>query len=145
VNYNDGGLCPASAGDLVVALSVGQPFMVKKQTLSVGANVKYVNSTLAQYSAQSIVFDAGVTAKTSQFRVGKKMTGLLGFGTGASQIGNGLVYQQASTPLPISWRSGVSCYLGSPNGMQVILAADHVSVKDEQSYVALGGEILIND
>jgi outer membrane protein OmpA-like peptidoglycan-associated protein len=144
LNNSAGSLPPASAGDLVVALSVGQPFMVKNKTVSIGANIKYLNSTLAQYSAQSIVFDVGMTAKTAQFNVGKKMKGLFGFGTGVSEIGQGLVIDQTSTPLPLSWRSGLSCYLGSPKGLQILFAADYVSVKDRQSYVALGGELLVN-
>ena len=142
---NSGGsLPPVSASDAVFSLSLGQPFMLNKTVLSLGAGVKYLNSSLAHYSANTLMYDAGLTVKSPQFQLGRNYLGTIGLGGSVSNLGKGLVFDQLESPLPLSVRWGLSAYCGAPKGLQLLLTADYVAVKDEKSYIAFGGEILIN-
>ncbi|RPI00372.1 MAG: hypothetical protein EHM72_09425, partial [Calditrichaeota bacterium] len=143
-NNNSDNLPPASAGDFLLSLSIGQPILLKNQTLALGVNAKYLNSTLAQYSAHSFVFDAGIMAKTTAFRVGKKLNAVIGAGFGISQMGQGLIFENMATPLPLSSKSGLSLYLGTHAGIQLICEADFITTRDEKSYWAVGSELLFH-
>ena len=135
---------PASANDFVASFSIGQPLGFISQNLSVGGNIKYFKSTLAQYSASSMVCDFGITARTAPFRLTKSFKSVLSLGAAMTQNGSDVTFIQAGTPLPKTFRTGLSVYLGAHKGLQMLVSADYVSAQDEQAYMALGGELMIN-
>ncbi len=70
----------ASASDLLVAASIGQPFKLWGKNLALGANVKYFRSELAQYDATAWVFDTGLLYRSSRFRFFNTGNGLFDYG-----------------------------------------------------------------
>lgn len=143
-NNNASVLPSASASDFVASLSVGQPLSFITDNVSIGTNLKYYKSTLAQYSAGSFAYDFGLTARTSSFKVGKKLKGVLSFGAALNHNGPDLVYDEIGTPLPKTARAGLGFYLGTHKGINMLLSADYISVKDEKGCIAFGGELMIN-
>ena len=135
---------PASASDFVASLSIGQPMSFLSNNISLGANLKYFKSTLAQYTASSFVYDVGVTARTRSFSLGKKLSGVLSAGAALNQNGKDMVFDQIGTPLPKTARAGLGFYLGSHKGLNMLLSADYVSVQDEKGYLACGAEVMVN-
>ncbi|MBN1560946.1 PorV/PorQ family protein [candidate division KSB1 bacterium] len=136
-------LPPASASDFVASLSIGQPVSFISDHIALGANLKYFKSTLAQFSAQSFIYDIGLTARTPTFGLGK-FKGAFSVGAALNQNGQDLTFDRIGTPLPQTGRGGMAFYLGSHKGLNMLLSADYVSVKDEKGYMALGAELMIN-
>ncbi|MBN1466749.1 PorV/PorQ family protein [candidate division KSB1 bacterium] len=134
-------LPPASASDFVASLSVGQPLISDR--IAVGANLKYFKSTLAQFSAQSFIYDIGLTTRTRTFNFGKSR-GAFSVGAALNQNGSDLTFSRIGTPLPQTMRGGMAFYLGTHKGLNMLLSADYVSVKDEKGYMAVGAELMIN-
>ncbi|MBN1479770.1 PorV/PorQ family protein [candidate division KSB1 bacterium] len=142
-NNNPAVLPPASASDFVASLSLGQPLTFFSDFISIGANLKYLSSSLAHYSARGFVYDFGLTARTTSFRLGK-LAGALAFGAALNQNGKDLVFEQTGTPLPKTSRAGLAFYLGSHKGLNMVLSADYINVKDEKPYLAVGAEVMVN-
>ncbi len=140
---DDVALPEASASDLSVSLSYGQPLTFLSNNLSLGGNFKYVKSLLAQYSAGGFVYDFGFMAKTSPIALGKKFQGVFSFGAAMTQNGGDLTFVQVGTPLPQTMRAGLAFYRGAEKGTRMLLSADYVSVRDEKPYISIGGEFAI--
>ncbi len=143
-NNNSSVMPEASASDVVASISLGQPLSFLSKNISVGANIKYLNSVLAQYSTSSLIYDYGILAKTRSVKLGKNLQGLFTLGASVTQNGRDLTYIQLGTPLPRTVRVGGAVYLGSHNNMRTLLAADYVNVRDEEPYVSIGAELRIN-
>jgi outer membrane protein OmpA-like peptidoglycan-associated protein len=143
-NNNLNVLPEASASDVVASISLGQPLSFISDILSVGTNIKYMNSILAQYSASSIIFDYGIMAKSAPVKIGKSMRGVFSLGAAITQNGPDLTFIQMGTPLPQTIRFGGAAYLGLKNNVKMLLSADYVSVKDEDPFLSIGSEFRLN-
>ena len=55
---------PVSGNNLLVTASIGQPISILSRNLSVGTNIKYYNSKLAEFDANSLIFDLGLLYRT---------------------------------------------------------------------------------
>lgn len=135
----------ASASDVVFAASLGQPFTLWKQSFALGANVKYLISELAQYNAQAWMVDLGLLYRTPRFRLLKSggflEHGILSAGIALTNIGQELTYIATATPLPRTWRAGLSLQAGTHEGFQFHLAFDFHKTYREQNEFSFGGEI----
>ena len=132
----------SSAQDLVVAFSAGQPLSFLAENVSLGANVKYLKSTLDQFDASSLVFDLGILGRTPRISLGNSLFnyGILSGGVALTQLGQDLKFDRTGTPLPKTLRYGASLYLGTHNGLQVQFLADYHQVKDEDDAFGVGAE-----
>jgi len=132
----------ASANDVLVSVSVGQPLTFLSDNISVGSNVKYLNSTLDEYEAGTFIFDVGISARTPRFSLNNSLLeyGIISAGVAVTQLGSSLKFDRVETPLPQTWRMGLAFYAGTHNGVQMQLLADYHNVKDEDGAFGLGAE-----
>jgi len=139
-----GGNSFVNASDMLVSLSLGLPIKGISRNLSVGTNIKYFRSELAQYNASTMVFDAGIIFRTSPKPFNFLFSEQIIFSAGAAvtQMGKPLTFIAQETPLPRTFRAGVAFNLGKHDGLQLQLAADYRKVRDEDGRVGLGLEII---
>ncbi len=136
----------ASANDLVLALNIGQPLSFLTNNLSIGADVKYLASKLANYDANALVFDSGLLYRTPRFKLSNKVNsvfpyGIISLGVSMVNMGQPLTFINQETPLPREFRAGVGFYAGRHNGLQMQVTADYHSRKDEGSHMGFGAEL----
>lgn len=133
----------ASASEVIAALGIGQPLSLISSNISLGINLKYFRSDLAQYSAAAWIFDFGVLGHTPKFRTGLPVLEYtyLSAGLALTQFGNPMSYDQLKTPLPLTWRAGLALYLGTHRGIKIQLMSDFYKIKDEADAVSFGTEI----
>ncbi len=134
----------ASAGDLLIAASLGSPLTAISNNISLGANFKYLKSDLYNYSASSFIFDFGTLIRTNRFHLRKSglfQQGILSAGISITNMGRPLQFIRESTPLPRTIRSGVAFYAGSHTGLQFQISADYRRIKDETGTMGLGAEL----
>ncbi len=139
----DGDAALVTANDLLFSFSAGQPLSFISKNISLGFNLKYFKSTLDSYTASSFIFDSGILARTPRFNLGNPLFkyGILSAGVALTQLGPDLKFDQAGTPLPQTFRSGVSFLMGSHSGLQLQIAGDYFKVKDEKDVYGLGVEL----
>jgi len=136
----------ASYNDMVAAVSIGQPLTFLSRNIALGANLKYLQSNLDEYSASTWVFDTGLSLRTPRFTMGNPLFpyGIVSMGVAITQLGNDMLFNQVGTPLPQTWRAGLAFYTGSHKGVQVLLTADYQQVKDEKDVLGIGAEVTLN-
>ena len=137
---------PVAGNNLLVTTSFGQPINFISPHISIGANIKYFNSRLAQFEANSLIFDYGLLYRTNRFGFLKPGTGLFDYailsaGVAITNSGNSIKYISEGTPLPRTLRTGIALNLGTHNGFQLNLATDYRQVRDEAGFVTFGSEI----
>ncbi|MBC8182383.1 PorV/PorQ family protein [candidate division KSB1 bacterium] len=139
----DGAAVFVNANDLLVSFSIGQPLSIISKNISLGINLKYFKSTLDTYTANSFIFDTGILARTPRFYLGNPLFkyGILSAGLALTQLGPDLKFEQDGTPLPQTFRSGISFLMGSHHGLQLQIAGDYFKVKDEKDVFGLGVEL----
>lgn len=145
-NSTDAAVALASGNDLLATLGVGQPLSVLSPNLSLGANVKYFNSELAQFSATAWIFDFGLLYRTPRFRLSQSGDGffehaIFSAGLAFTNLGSGIRYVDEKTPLPLALRTGVALNLGAHDGLQFSLASDYNHIRDEDGFFAIGTEV----
>ena len=133
----------AAANDVLVSFTIGQPLTFLSDNISVGSNVKYLNSTLDEYEAGTFVFDVGLSARTPRFSLNNSLLeyGIISAGMAVTQMGSSLKFDRVETPLPQTWRVGLAFYAGKHNGIQMQLLADYHNVQDEEGAFGLGAEL----
>lgn len=135
----------ASASDLLLALSIGQPIDAFNRRVALGANIKYLSSRLDHFRASGLIVDFGLQYRSPRFRLpawgGVFDYGILSAGVAVSQIGQSLSYLGTDTPLPLTRRAGMAINLGKHEGMQLQLASDYRHIRDEGGTASLGAEI----
>jgi hypothetical protein len=139
----------ASASDLLVAASIGQPFRLFGKSLALGANVKYFKSELAQYDATAWVFDTGLLYRSPRFRFlnsGKGLFdyGIISAGVAVTQLGQSQTFISQGTPLPRTFRAGFAFNTGTHTGLQLQLSTDYKKIRDEKGALSLGTELMWN-
>lgn len=137
---------PASANDVLLLLSIGNPLSKISKNLSVGANIKYLKTNLDQYSASAAIFDVGALLRTNRFRFlpgngGLFNHGIFSIGVGVTQMGNPMKFISTSTPLPRTFRGGIAFYTGTHSGLQLQISGDYRHIRDEIGSFGLGTEI----
>ena len=139
----DGAAALVTANDLLVSFSIGQPLSFISKNISLGFNLKYFKSTLDTYTANSFIFDTGMLARTPRFYLGNPLFkyGILSAGVALTQLGPDLKFEQEGTPLPQTFRSGISFLMGTHSGLQLQIAGDYFKVKDEKDVYGLGVEL----
>lgn len=140
---SDDAVPKASASDMLASLSIGQPLPVVPDLLSIGVNLKMLRSTLEQFHATSMIFDAGVMFRSPKFTLNSTLLpeGRFSAGVAITQMGKAVVYDMVGTPLPRNLRVGAGFYAGEHHGFQVRLLTDYFRVKHEPDVVTLGAEI----
>jgi len=139
------GKAPAiTANDLIAAMAVSQHF--GDGPFSIGANIKYLRSRLANFEEQGLATDVGILFRPSRFQFTRPGAGLFEYGyfsAGVSllNLGKDLTFANAGTPLPRMWRGGVAFHAGKHHGMQMLVAADVSKVRSEHAVAAFGTEL----
>ncbi len=140
-----GAAVPASARDVLVTASLGSPISVLSRNIALGLNIKYFRSELAQFSANALVFDVGLLYRTPRFRLSQPGGffdyGILSAGVSANHLGTSMKFLNSATPLPRTLRAGLALNLGTHDGLQLQLAADYKSVRDEDNRFSFGVEV----
>lgn len=140
-----GAASPASARDILVAASLGSPVTALSRNLALGLNVKYFRSELAQFTASAIAFDFGLLYRTPRFRLSRPGGffdyGIVSGGVAVTHLGTSMKFFNSSTPLPRTLRAGLALNLGSHDGLQVQLAVDYKSIRDEDNRFSFGAEV----
>ncbi len=133
-----------NASDMLASVSLGLPVKGISRNLSIGTNIKYFRSELAQYNASTLVFDAGMIFRTSPKPFNFLFSEQIIFSAGAAvmQLGKPLTFISQETPLPRTFRVGIALNLGKHDGLQVQLATDYRKVRDEEGRVGLGLELI---
>lgn len=116
--------------DWTAGLSVGY---LLRRDLALGANVKYVQSELAQYHASAVAVDLGL-------RYDFEPVPGLAFGVSAANIGPDLTFISDGSPLPLTGRAGLAYRTGADRSL---LAADVSIDREENVLFHLGGELRI--
>ncbi len=137
---------PVAGNNLLVTTSFGQPINFISPHISIGANIKYFNSRLAQFEANSLIFDYGLLYRTNRFGFLKPGTGLFDYailsaGVAITNTGNSIKYISEGTPLPKTLRAGIALNLGTHNGLQFNLGTDYRQIRDEDGFISFGSEI----
>lgn len=136
---------PVSGNNLLVTASIGQPFSLLSGNLSLGANIKYFRSELAQFKANAMIFDIGLLYRTPRFVFLKPTRGFLDYiifssGLSVTNLGNPISFISDETPLPRTFRGGIALNIGSHHGFQMSLATDYRIVRDEDGFLTFGSE-----
>ncbi len=130
----------ASASDVIVALGIGQPLSFLSDRISLGANFKYFDSNLYDYSDAAFVWDVGMMAALKPVALTENLDLVLTAGAAFNQNGRELTFVQHGTPLPQTSRFGVGAYLGNHFGNRLLVSLDHVRILDRDSFFTLGLE-----
>ncbi|MBN1155928.1 PorV/PorQ family protein [candidate division KSB1 bacterium] len=137
----------ASANEMLFAFHLGQPLSFIHDNVSLGINVKYLNSKLDQYKASALIYDVGMLAKSKRINLHNPLFhyGYLAVGGSVLNHGKELKYDQDGTPLPRTWRVGPSLYAGTHKGIQLQLLADYYHILDEGETYGIGAELSISN
>ena len=113
-----------TANDMLFSFSLGQPLSFISKNISLGFNAKYFKSTLDTYTANAIIFDGGLLARTPRFNLGNPLFkyGILSAGGAVTQFGPDLKFEQEGTPLPLTYRAGAAFLMGTHSGLQLQFA-----------------------
>lgn len=130
----------ASANDLLISATVGNPLSAISNNLSIGANIKYLRSDLADFSAHAWIFDAGLLFRSPQIAVNNYYW-IYSAGLAVTQLGSSLEFISDNTPLPRSLRAGAALNIGNHKGLQIQLTADYQKVRDEKDRISFGFEL----
>ncbi|MCG8606432.1 PorV/PorQ family protein, partial [bacterium] len=133
----------ASANDLLVNLSIGNPLTLISRNLSLGTNIKYFRSTLAGLNASTFMTDLGLLYRFKRFKIENGLFdyGHVSAGVSLSHLGRPLKFISDGTPLPRTFRAGAALNLGSHQGLQVQIATDYRKVRDEKAGLGFGTEV----
>src|SRR3990172_2990990 len=130
------GVTPAvSANDMILSASLGQPLSGISKNLSVGTNLKYMRSKLAQFDASSLILDVGLLYRTPRFHLPTSAIGLFDYGiisagVSLNNIGNDLTYVNTATPLPRALRTGLAFNAGAHDGLKMQISLDYMKIRD---------------
>ena len=135
----------ASASDLLMTASFGNPLNFLSKNLSFGTNVKYFRSDLANIAASSLILDFGLLYRSNRFtfKKGPFEYGILSAGVALTQLGQSLQFISEDTPLPRSLRAGAALNVGSHKGLQMQFSADYKNVRDEGGSLSFGAEAFL--
>lgn len=137
---------PVSGDHLLATVGIGQPLSWISENISAGANVKYFSAHLADYHANSLIYDVGLLARTPRLYFlspGNEFLDYAIFSAGISltNFGQPIQFDRVGTPLPQTLRTGLAVNLGAHRGLQLNLAADYQEIRDEAGFFSLGSEI----
>ena len=135
-----------SGNNLLVTGSLGQPLSFLTSNLSLGANLKYFNSNLADFKADAFVFDLGMLYRTPRIGFQTLSFGLFEYiilsgGISLTNTGSAMMFISEETPLPRTLRGGLAMNLGKHHGLQFSLGGDYREIRDEDGYFTIGSEI----
>jgi len=138
-----GAQAPVSANDLLLSSSLGLPFGTLARNFSLGVNVKYLRTELAQFRASSFVYDVGALWRSPRFRLSDEgLFGIVSAGISVNQLGEPLRFITEDTPLPRTYRGGLALNVGTHDGVQLQLMADYRDIRDEVNQVSFGVEAI---
>ncbi len=133
----------ASANDLLLTLSYGNPLTFLSRNLSAGGNVKFLRSRLAHFTASSFVFDGGLLFRSNRFKLKTAVFdyAIVSAGVSATHLGQSLAFVSEATPLPTTLRAGMALNFGKHSGLQLQLSGDYQKVEDENGRFSFGAEV----
>lgn len=128
-----------SASNTAYSLSLAQrldwlriPYIEKQ--LSLGLNIKWLRSTLIGESASTFAVDLGASYQMDLWNRP------FSFGLTAQNIGKPLKYIQEGSPLPLSYRGGISYKFGSCTPHQLLFASDLAYYRGSDLKLGFGAE-----
>ncbi|MBN2091038.1 PorV/PorQ family protein [candidate division KSB1 bacterium] len=128
-----------SASNTMYTLSVAQrldwlPIPELQKQLSIGMNIKYLQSKLLDEDASGLAYDIGLSYNRElwerPFSVGLAM----------QNMGDSLKYIQQGSPLPLGFRGGVSYLFGACTSHQFLLASDISKYRGSDVKLGFGTE-----
>ncbi len=130
------------ASDWWASGTVGLPFYLSGHQVSLGATARYFQSNLASYQASALTFDFGFLYRSPRFWLKRSsdFRGIVSLGLAVNHLGKDLTFVSQATPLPRTWRAGLSANLGKHDGLQIQLLADLNQIRDEEAQWGLGAE-----
>jgi len=146
----------ASGNNLLATASIGQPLTFLTNNISFGTNLKFFKSELAQYAANSVIYDFGFLYRSSQIDIQQLWrviprpnffnSAILSAGVSMINMGEPVKYKRSDytslgTPLPTTFRAGVALNLGAHHGFRLNAATDYRQVKDQDGFLTVGGEL----
>jgi outer membrane protein OmpA-like peptidoglycan-associated protein len=143
---SDGNSPFVSGNDFLATVSAGQPLGFLGDNFSVGGNLKYLHSELAQFSANALILDFGLLFRSPRFDFIRPGNGFLDYGivsagVALTNLGNAVEYLTEATPLPRTFQAGVALNLGAHDGLQISIATDFRRVRDEDCFLSFGTEV----
>ncbi|KAA3609245.1 MAG: hypothetical protein DWQ05_22390 [Calditrichaeota bacterium] len=145
---SEGSAASISANDLLLGGTFAHPFRFGFGQVSVGTNLKYYRSTLADLQASTWILDAGILWRSNRLNtpgLADKIPGLektiFSAGFSMTQLGEPLNHDVNGTPLPKTMRTGVAMHVGSHDGLQLHFLSDYRKIRDEDGQISFGTEI----
>jgi hypothetical protein len=126
INNSDGITPPkemTALQDYLVTLGYAMRF--GEESVGIGANVKFLQSTIMDYTTMAYCADIGGLWSRDSLKVGISI----------QNIGSGIRYDRVTDPLPLSYRLGSSYNLilyRSPREMNALISADMVKAGDAE-------------
>lgn len=137
---------PVSGNNFVLTGSIGQPISFLTRNLAIGGNFKYYDSKLAEFKANSVIFDLGLLYRSPRVALKKLSGGLLDYiiissGFAWTNLGAPIKVIADKTPLPRTFRTGLAVNVGAHHGLQINLGGDYREIRDEAGFVTWGAEV----
>lgn len=133
------------SSDMAIGLAYGRTLMkdeIERPVINVGANLKTINETLNNVSANALAADLGAVyyLRPANYWMSKVQAQEYRFALTVRNLGTGLKFDRLTSPLPTSVTLG-SSWLSHPYGSStLILSMDHTIANDEKYSVSLGAE-----
>jgi len=141
---------PVSASHFMINAALGQRLDWLHPCISVGFNLKMIQSQLDAVSATGFAGDMGILIRPGRFYLGDTGMGLfeygiVSFGAALSHVGSKMTFDEEATSLPQTWRGGASLKLGRYGGWSLLLAADVIGVRERDITMGYGAELWWKD
>jgi len=133
------------SSDMAIGVAYGRTIVkdeIERPVINVGANLKTINETLNNVSANALAADLGAVyyLRPANYWLSKVQAQEYRFALTVRNLGSGLKYDKVTSPLPTSVTLG-SSWLSHPYGSAtLILSMDHTIANDEKYSVSLGAE-----
>ncbi len=118
-------------------LNLSRKFIYRDRDLFyVGANLKYIRESLADYKAFTLAYDIGILFKVNEsFRLGLSL----------QNLGGDLTFISEKEQIPQAFRFGLSYYFVNNELNRLVAVSDVIKYIDEDIKVGLGGEYTFRD
>lgn len=133
------------SSDMAIGAAYGRTFMkdeIERPVFNAGVNLKSISETLDKVSANTFAADLGAIyyLRPARYWMQKVQAQEFRFAFVARNLGPGLKFDKAVSPLPMSATLG-SSWLSHPYGSAtLILSMDHTIASDDKYAVGLGAE-----
>lgn len=132
--------------NLMLAPGYAYQWRLSQFDIAVGVGIKYINSVLHTYKANSIAFDTGCLIKASLLRFFTDVPEQnFSFGLSVQNIGGELAYAEEKVPLPLLMKTGIGYYAFGLQKHKLLLASAFHYNDTESSDISVGAEYSYSD